>query len=204
MNPFYFLSPDNKSLFFLGATGAIPVLTFGRWWSLVTANFLHGSILHIVFNMIALKQLAPLVLTEYGTHRMIVIYLVSGVLGFLLSCLAGVSFTIGASASVCGLMGAILYFGKSRGGVYGQAVYGQIGGWVISLFVFGFIVPGINNWGHGGGLLAGILLGYLLGYKGRRPETQTHKVFAIICVLVTAAFLIWAVLSTMLSQVLTR
>jgi rhomboid protease GluP len=197
LNPLYLLSPDNKSLFLLGATGAVPVLGLGRWWTLVAANYLHGGILHIVFNMIALRQLAPLVVMEYGNYRMFVIYTVSGVLGYLVSCLAGVSFTIGASASVCGLMGAALYFGRSRGGVFGRAVYSQIIGWAVTLFAFGFIVPGINNWGHGGGILSGVALGFLLGYRGQRPEGQGHRVLAAACMVITAVVLLWSVSSTL-------
>ena len=197
-NPLYLLSPDNKSLFLLGATGAVPVFRIGRWWTLVAANYLHGGILHIAFNMIALWQLAPLVVMEYGNYRMFVIYSMSGVIGYLVSCLAGVSFTIGASASVCGLMGAALYFGRSSGGVYGRAVYSQIIGWAVALFVFGFIVPGINNWGHGGGIVAGVVLGYLLGYRGLRPERQGHRILAAACMLITAIVLLWSVSSTLL------
>jgi len=61
LNPLSFLSPDNNSLLLLGATGTIPVDKFHRWWSLLSANYLHGGILHILFNMFAFKQLAPLV-----------------------------------------------------------------------------------------------------------------------------------------------
>jgi len=197
LNPLYLLSPDDNSLFLLGATGAVPVLGLGRWWTLVAANYLHGGILHIVFNMIALRQLAPLVVMEYGNYRMFVIYTLSGVAGYLVSCLAGVSFTIGASASVCGLMGAALYFGRSRGGVYGRAVYSQIAGWAVTLFVFGFIVPGINNWGHGGGILAGMALGYLLGYRGVKTERQGHRILAAACLLMTAIVLLWSLSSTL-------
>ena len=63
----------------------------------------------------------------------------SGVFGFFVSYLAGVTFTIGASAAVCGLIGAALYFGKSRGGIYGQTIYRQIGGWAIGIFSYNFV-----------------------------------------------------------------
>ena len=53
-NPLTFLAPDSRSLLLLGATGYIPVDQLHRWWSMVSANYLHGSILHIFFNMIAL------------------------------------------------------------------------------------------------------------------------------------------------------
>ena len=196
-NPFVFLSPDNRSLLLLGASGFIPIDRLHRWWSLVSANYLHGSIMHIFFNMIALRQLGPLVLQEYGNYRMFIIYTLSGVAGFFVSYLAGVTFTIGASAAVCGLIGAALYFGKSRGGVYGQTVYRQIGGWAIGIFMFGFLVPAINNWAHGGGMLAGAAVGFLLGYKERSREKHVHKIAALCCVAITALVLLWAIFSSL-------
>lgn len=196
-NPLFFLSPDNRSLLLLGASGYVPIDRLHRWWSLISANYLHGSILHILFNMIALRQLGPLVMHEYGNHRMIIIYTISGVMGFFVSYLAGVSFTIGASAAVCGLIGASLYFGKSRGGIYGQTIYSQIGGWAIGIFVFGFLVPSINNWAHGGGMLAGVALGFLLGYQERIRERRGHKIVALGCAGITALVLAWAILSSL-------
>lgn len=191
-NPFSFLSPSNQSLFILGSTGTVPIMQMGRWWTLVSANYLHGGLLHIIFNMIALRQLGPLVADEFGTYRMFVIYTIGGVLGFFLSFLAGVHFTIGASAAICSLIGALLFYGKTRGGAYGQAIYSQIGGWAISIFVFGLVVPGINNWGHAGGMAAGAALAYLLGYKERKKETSGHRIIALSCGLVTILVLVWA------------
>jgi rhomboid protease GluP len=163
-NPLTFLSPADGSLFLLGATGTLPIAHYGRWWTLISASFLHGSILHIFFNMMALRQLAPFVLEEYGVYRFIVLYLWTGVAGFLLSYFVGVQFTIGASASICGLIGAILYYGKSRGGFYGEQIYRQAMSWVVGLVIFGLFFPGINNWAHGGGLVSGIGLAFLTGY----------------------------------------
>lgn len=197
LNPFSFLSPSNQSLALLGATGTIPIDRLHRWWTLVSANYLHGGIIHILFNMIALRQIAPLVVQEYGGHRMFVLYTLGGIAGFLISYLAGVAFTIGASAAICSLIGASLYFGKSRGGTYGQAVYKQVGGWVVAIFVFGFLVPGINNWGHGGGIAAGLGLGFLMGYQEKRRENLFHKILAGLCALLTVVILGWAVLSSL-------
>jgi len=195
MNPLTFLSPSNDSLFLLGATGTIPIDRYHRLWTLISAGFLHGGILHIFFNMAALRQLAFVTNREFGVYRMFVIYTLSGVIGFWVSYLAGVAFTIGASASVCGLVGAILYYGKSRGGVYGKNLYRQVAGWVVFLFAFGFLVPGINNWGHGGGILAGIVLGYLLGYQEKKKEKLFHKILAGACAAATLGILVWAILS---------
>jgi rhomboid protease GluP len=195
-NPFMFLSPSNGALLLLGSTGTIPIDQGHRWWTLVSANYLHGGILHIVFNMIALYQIGPLVLREYGANRLIGLYTLGGIFGFLVSYFAGVRLTLGASAAVCSLIGASLYYGKSRGGAYGQAIYKQISGWVLVLFLFGFLVPGINNWGHGGGIVGGIILGYFLGYQERTRENLFHKSLAGVCVVLTVAVLAWAILSS--------
>jgi rhomboid protease GluP len=193
LNPLTMLSPDSNSLLLLGATGTYPINQHGQWWTLVSANYLHGSILHILFNMFALRQVGYLVIEEYGTYRMFIIYTLGGIAGFLLSYLVGVPLTIGASAALCSLIGAVLYYGKSRGGAYGQFIFRQIGGWAVGIFLFGFLVPGINNWGHGGGMIAGAILGLLLGYQERRRENLFHKLLAGLCMIVTVAVLGWAI-----------
>ncbi len=195
LNPIAFLAPENKSLLVLGGTGTIPIGRFHWWWTLVSANYLHGSILHIFFNMFAFRQLAPLVIQEYGPYRMFTLYTIGGVFGFWVSYLAGVRFTIGASAALFSLIGAMLYYGKSRGGTYGNAIYKQIGGWALGLFIFGLIMPGINNWGHGGGLAAGLILGLILKYQEKKREGVYHKLLSGFCLLLTGVILCWAVFS---------
>jgi rhomboid protease GluP len=191
-NPMTFLSPSDGSLFLLGATGTLPIAAYGRWWTLISASFLHGSVLHIFFNMMALRQLAPFILEEFGFNRFIILYIWTGVAGFLLSYLVGVQFTIGASASLCGLIGAVLYYGKSRGGFYGEQIYRQAMGWVVGLVLFGLFFPGINNWAHGGGLLSGIAIAFLTGYGERRSERFSYRILGALTLLVTAAVLLWA------------
>jgi len=198
MNPFSFLSPGDRSLLLLGATGRLPIDRFGRWWTLLSANYLHAGILHILFNMMAFSQIAPLIVQEYGTYRMISIFTLSGVGGYVVSYFAGIPFTLGASAALCGLIGAALYFGKSRGGSFGRMVYQQLGGWVLGIFLFGFFFPGINNWAHGGGLVCGILMGFLLGYRERVAENQFHRVLGGFCVVATVGTLLWAVGSSLI------
>lgn len=193
-NPLSFLSPDQRSLMLLGATGAVPVLSFGRFWTLIAASYLHGGLLHLFFNMMALRQIGPWVSLEFGPSRMFAIYTLSGVCGYLASCLAGIPFTIGASASVCGLIGALFFFGKARGGSYGAAVSREVSGWLISLVLFGLIMPGINNWGHGGGVVGGVLLARVLGFRARRWETSGHRVLAVVCAALTLFSLCWGIL----------
>jgi rhomboid protease GluP len=62
----------------------------------------------------------------------------------------------------------------------------------VGLVIFGLLIPGINNWAHGGGVLAGLLLGFLLGYQDRRPETALHQFLGWACILLTTAVMFWA------------
>ena len=195
---FSLLSPSNQSLFLLGASGTIPVIGAHRFWTLISASFLHGGIFHILFNMMALYQLGPFVLREFGFHRFIILYIITGACGFAASVLFGVPFTIGASASICGLIGAIIYYGKSRGDSYGEVIYKEAMGWVIGLVIFGLIFSGINNWAHGGGLLSGICLAFIMGYNDNKQENAWCKILAYACILLTVAILIWAVINSLL------
>ena len=196
---FGLLAPSVQSLFLLGASGTYSVIGEHRYWTLISASFLHGGILHILFNMMAFYQLGPFILREFGFHRFINLYIIAGACGFAVSVLFGTQFTLGASASICGLIGAILYYGKSRGDSYGEAIYKQAIGWVIGLVIFGLIFRGIDNWAHGGGLLSGMLLAFLMGYNDSKQESAWCKILAYTCILLTAAVLIWSVANALLS-----
>ena len=105
----------------------------------------------------------------------------------------GLSLSVPAG-SVCGLIGAILYYGKSRGGFYGEQIFRQAMGWVAGLVIFGLFFPGINNWAHGGGLLAGIGIAFATGYRERNEERFSHRFLAMATILVTGAVLLWAII----------
>jgi rhomboid protease GluP len=191
--PFGILSPDYRSLILLGDCGTISVDRLGRWWTVVSAMYLHGSLIHILFNMIAFRQLSGIIIREFGTYRMIVIYTLSGIASFTVSYSAGVQSAIGASGAICGLLGAGVYFGWSRGGVYGNTLFRDLGVWAIALLIIGFVVPNVGYWGHGGGFAAGAILGFLLNYQNRAPESLSHKYMAGVCMVATLATLGWAV-----------
>ncbi|RQW05437.1 rhomboid family intramembrane serine protease [candidate division KSB1 bacterium] len=192
---FGLLAPSHNALIKLGMTGAMP-MHYGRWWTLVTAIYLHGGILHIVFNMLWLRNLGQMVIPLFGTSRAFIIFTVAGIAGFFISDLVGIGFTIGASGSIFGLLGALVYYGRKRGGVFGSAIYRQVGTWTIILLVFGFLMPGINNLAHMGGFAGGFLSAMLLGFHESRPENQNHRILAVVAVAVTIicfalAFYVW-------------
>lgn len=192
-NPLSMLSPSTPGLAVLGATGTMMVDDVG-WWTLISANYLHGGVLHILFNMMAFNQIAPLITRLYGTYRFFAIFTISGIGGFIVSHLSGIPITVGASAALCGLIGAAIYYGKSRGGLFGQTIYKQVGGWALGILLFGFMIPQINNSAHIGGMVFGGLCAYLLGYHEKKREGAAHRIIAATCMVATILVLLLALL----------
>lgn len=182
---FDILAPSGTALDALGMTGAY-AWALGRWWTLVTAIYLHGSLLHILFNLLWINQLAPAVEGLYGRSRLILIFTGAGVLGFVASNWVGVPFTIGASGSIFGLLGAMVYYGRTRGGTFGVMVLRQYGQWALVLFVLGFLMAGVNNFAHAGGFAGGYLAAMVLGYSDRQRETPSLHLVASGAIVLTA------------------
>ncbi|MDP7295667.1 MAG: rhomboid family intramembrane serine protease, partial [Vicinamibacterales bacterium] len=154
-----FLSPDPRALYLLGMTGGL-AWQLGWWWTLFTAIYLHGSILHILFNVMWIRNLGPPVSEMFGPGRAFVIFNVAGAFGFLVSNVMDNAPTIGASGSIFGLLAALIVYGRRRGS---SMVSQQMWQYAIVLFIFGFLMPGINNWAHGGGFVGGWVAAYLMG-----------------------------------------
>lgn len=196
------LSPSDRSLFLFGASGAVPVFGYRRWWTVLSASWLHGGALHIVFNMMWVRDLGPAVAHLYGAARTILIYTAAGVIGFAASSVAGAflpflpgflrgaGLTIGASASVFGLMGAVLHYGHRGGSSHVRALAWR---WIVAGLAFGFIVPGVDNWAHLGGLGGGYLLSFWL--DPLRPERGVHTLLALACLLVSLAAILTSVVT---------
>jgi len=183
---FNMLSPSSQSLLKLGMGGFIPLLR-GEWWTLLTATYLHASILHILFNMLWLRQLGPFVESLFGPSRFIIIYTVSGVTGALVSALIGrTPFFVGASGAVFGLFGALIYYGIRRGGTFGTAIFRQMLFWAAIGLFLGFTRSGVDNLGHIGGIVGGVLAAWVLGFQERQPQRLAHHLGA----LATLAFII--------------
>ena len=182
--PFEIFSPSGAALQRLGMTG-IGAWTSGEWWTLVTSIYLHGGVLHILFNVLWIRQLGPAVEELYGPARFFVIFTVSGVAGFVVSDVVGVSFTVGASGSIFGLLGAMVAFGRRRGGAFGAMVLRQYGQWALLLFVLGFFMSGVNNLAHAGGFLGGLAAGLVLSLAERRAETSADHLLAAALIVVT-------------------
>jgi rhomboid protease GluP len=186
---FSILGPSGDVLVMFGASGAVPVFGFGRWWTVLSAGWLHGGALHILFNMMWVRQLGPAVADIYGAGRMVIIYTIACVGGFLLSSatglfqipLFGAPLTIGASAPIFGLLGSLVYYGR-RGG--SSMVRSEALGYAVTLFVMGLILPGVDNAAHAGGFGGGYLAAMWLDPLKR--ERMDHLIGAVICLVLSA------------------
>lgn len=153
------------------------LIAAGQFWRLVTANFLHVSLLHLAFNSYALWQLGPEVERLYGPRRFLVIYLLTGVFGATASYAWGGALSAGASGAIFGLVGVLLAYFLRHRALFGQRGRAYLSNMlfivVINLFI-GFSSPGIDNWGHIGGLISGFLLGYgLVPHYALRGDPQS-------------------------------
>jgi len=182
--PFEIFSPSAYALQVLGATGSF-AWHQGAWSTLITAIYLHGGVLHILFNVLWIRQLGPAVEELYGPARFFVIFTVAGVAGFVVSNVLGIPFTVGASGSIFGLLGAMVAFGRRRGGAFGGMILRQYGQWALLLFILGFFMSGVNNLAHAGGFLGGLAAGLVLSLAEHRAETTADHVVAGACLVAT-------------------
>jgi rhomboid protease GluP len=194
---FGFLAPTPQALIAFGASGAVPVFGYGRWWTVLSAGWLHASLLHIFFNLLWLRQLAPSVAELYGASRMIILYTLSSAFGFLLSSVAGAflpvfrgaGLTVGASAAIFGLLAALVRYGRRSGS---RLVGSQAWSYAIVLFLFGFFMGGVDNWAHLGGFAGGYAAALWL--DPLREERTDHTLLALLCLGATALSIVASLL----------
>jgi rhomboid protease GluP len=184
-NPMNFLSPNGYVTVAFGSSGAGPVFGLHMWWTVLSAGWLHGSALHILFNMLWVRQLGPVTADVFGAGRMVIIYTLSSVAGFALSSVCGLflggSQTLGASAAIFGLLGALVYYGR-RGG--SSMIGAQAKQYAIVMFLFGLFMPGIDNYAHAGGFAGGYLTAIWLDPLKR--ERIDHLAIAAACLVASA------------------
>ncbi len=195
------LGPSRPALFLFGASGALPVFVTGRWWTVLSAAWLHANLLHIMFNMLAVRQLGPPTADFYGPARTIIIYTAGAIAGFALSSIAGAYFpplfflrgsalTVGASAPISGLIGALLYYGRRTGS---HIVQTEATRYVLMLVLYGFLMPGIDNYAHAGGVGGGYLAALVL--DPLKPERGDHVLIAVFCLALSVVSIVVSVIS---------
>jgi rhomboid protease GluP len=197
------LSPSTAVLLMFGASGAYPVFGLGRWWTVLSAGWLHAGLLHVAMNMYWVWQMGPAITELFGSARTVIIYTAGGVAGFALSSFAGAflpnlpllhtaGLTIGASAPVFGLIGALYHYGRSGSGIVKQMAVSIM----IQAAIFGLLVPGIDNYAHLGGFAGGYLTSTFLNPMSTR-ERGDHAIAAAVCLLATGLAIAFSVLHSL-------
>ena len=189
----YIASQINEALVQVGDKNSYLVLQQHEWYRLITAGFLHGGLLHIGMNMWVLNDLGGEVERTYGTARFLVIYFVSTVCGFLLSSYMSLHPSLGASAGILGLIGAMIAFGLRNRTQVGRDIRAQYVKWAIYALAFGLLgIFSVDNWAHIGGVAGGLAVAYVAGtpVHSSRAMEQCWKALATVAVLLTA-FSFW-------------
>ncbi len=144
----------------------------GEWWRLITAGFLHASIIHIAMNSWALYDLGAQAEDAFGSGRMLVIYLIGSMTGFFASALFAPSLSVGASAGIFALIGAMIAFGmqqRSTLGSYVKSAYTRVAVWAL---LISFLIPFTDNWAHIGGLAGGFLSAFIATHPSLSEPRQ--------------------------------
>ncbi len=179
---------QGQVLYAFGAKFGPSIWRAHEWWRLVTAGFLHGGFLHIAMNSWVLYGLGAQVEEVFGTPRYLSIYFAGTVCGFWVSAFMNPGLSIGSSAGITGLLGAMIAYGVANRSSMGKAIRNHYIGWVVQILALG-LFPGfrIDNWAHMGGLAGGFAVAYVAGSPSRstRTEDAVWRAVATGCVLVT-------------------
>jgi rhomboid protease GluP len=161
----------------------------GQWWRYVTAGFLHGGLIHFLMNSWVLFDLGREVEQFFGTARYLVIYLLSSIGGFVVSNMWSASISIGASAAIFGLIGAMIGLGTRTKSPMGAMIRSHFGRWAVYGLVISFMpFFAIDLGAHVGGLVVGFIVGYLADQPKLFDSTvnKMWKFAAAACVVITA------------------
>ena len=157
--------PINDYLLYVGAKDNEGIKLRGEYYRFLTSMFLHGGLLHILFNAWALYALGPEAERIYGTARFLAIYFIAGLAGGVASYAFSPYPAVGASGAIFGLIGGLAAFYYVSRGLLGEVSRQQLGSLItvimINLFI-GFSSPVIDNTAHIGGLMGGAAIGVLL------------------------------------------
>ncbi len=172
-----------------------PAIEAGEWWRGLTAAFLHGGMMHILFNMYFLYIFGPRLEQQVGSVAFSGIYLASAAGGSVATFLFGPSnaISVGASGALFGLFGAWIYAAyRQRGSAAGSAMFNQLGGLLLINMALPLFIPNIDWRAHLGGLVTGIAVAFLWEQiaAGRANAKQIRVVIAFAMMLAMLALLV--------------
>lgn len=155
---------DGRVLVLLGAKYN-ELITAGEYYRLITAMFLHGGLIHIGFNMYALKSLGPFIENIFGKGKYIMIYFIGGITSSLFSYWFSNAISVGASGAIFALLGSALIYSIKLKNKIGRDFLSNIAQVIVINLILGFSISNIDNFGHIGGLIGGIIISLILWKK---------------------------------------
>lgn len=168
----YILQIFFPSLTALGAVNGTLVRN-GQVYRLITSMFMHGSIWHLLCNMYSLYVIGCATENYFGKKKFLLIYLVSGIIGSMFSCIFNTGWSLGASGAIFGLMGALCYFGYYYRLYMGKALYNEIIPVIVLNLALSIIVSNIDFYAHIGGLIGGVFITMGLGVKNKTDKQSS-------------------------------
>ena len=184
-----------RDIIMLGASWA-PLTLHGNPWRAVTYMFLHGGLMHLLFNGMVLLYIGPMIERTFGSARYLALFLFTGAgAGYVACLLDPMNFVIGASGSGFGLMGVAALWGHRSRTSEGRLIRDVMVRWMVYSTLFGLFVGGVAHDIHFLGLGFGLLLTPLLQPAGQNPTRQ--RITPVIGA-VSLTFLAWALVSFVL------
>ena len=157
-----------------------PFVKSGKFYVLFTSMFIHGNLIHLLFNMYALYIIGPQVESFYGKIKYLAIYFGSGILGALLSDIfLQNSISVGASGAIFGLLSSIVYFGYHYRAYLDTVIRSQIMPLIIFNIFLGIVIPNIDTFCHIGGLIGGVLVSMACGIKYKSSKSERINGFIL-------------------------
>ncbi len=185
---FLFTQLDKKGLLLDNLVLFGPWVREGEIYRLLTGTILHADIFHILFNSYALFVVGSMIEGYYGRGKYAVIYLVSAITGSLLSIIMSDVPSVGASGAIFGLLGALLYFGYHYRVYFGSVILGRVIPVIITNLAIGFMIKGVDNFAHIGGLIGGFLISKALGINSK--DKKSDKINGFILTAIYVIFLV--------------
>lgn len=172
------------------------IVQSGEVWRLISAAFLHVSLIHLLVNMYSLVIIGTQVETFIGKFKFLFVYLISAICGNLLSLIFNEAniVSVGASGAIFGLMGALLYFGYHYRLYLSEAIKTQIIPVIVLNLLLGFMVSGVDNAAHIGGLIGGYLASMAIGIENKsKTRDKVNGWIVLILLIVFLSYIVFFV-----------
>lgn len=180
----YLFGKGSEDAYTLVQFGALykPLVLGGDYYRLITTAFLHIGVIHLLVNCYSLYVIGSQLESFLGKFKFLFVYLVSALSGSLMSIIFNTHVSAGASGAIFGLLGSMLYFGYNYRVFLGNVMKSQIIPLIILNLGLGFMMSGIDNAAHIGGLVGGLISTMAVGLKHKTSTFEKVNGFIVLVI----------------------